>query len=652
MAVGGGGGTGIVRVAYATGALIGTGGIVTTSGSNTIHTFTTSGTFTVSQPTSTNSNPVITLNGSELIDKNVGDTWTEPGYSATDAEDGNLTASVTATGSVNTAVAGIYQLVYDVMDLQGAHAARVTRTVVVNSVNNYLQNSTYAYDANGNITQIVDASGTHGAKTANYTYDDLNRLIEASITNVPTGQTAYDQTYAYNAIGNITNKSDIGDYIYTGSSGTNYANPHAATTINGATNTYDKDGNLLTDGTLVNTWDYRDQLIQTVTGSTTSAYWYDHMGQRVKQSVIATTTTTTYYPNRLYNISGSTSTKNIFLLDGTLITTVTGTGTSTAISYIHTDHLGSISVATDQDGNIKDFTDYYPYGSSRLDEKSGADISRKYIGQEFDGVTALSYLNARYYDGRRGQFVSQDPVFWENSLNQNLKNPQSLNSYSYAENNPIVKSDPSGKCVGPLVAVCIGGGVGAAGGIISQALSDYSTGEFGQRTWQENMETYGVAVVSGATVGAGTAAAILAAPVGIAGTMLVSGTAGTLTAGTTYLGNRVLGQSTDLANLVVGSGMSALTAGTLKNFPQVSGRNPNFNTRAFYTGAHAQRQAAEELFSNGVNMFGQAVNRFVSSQNYSTGSSIGGASLSSLAQQLQSLVGSLNSLVSSLSNSR
>jgi RHS repeat-associated protein len=54
-------------------------------------------------------------------------------------------------------------------------------------------------------------------------------------------------------------------------------------------------------------------------------------------------------------------------------------------------------------------------------------------------------LNARYYDSTRGQFLSQDPIFLSSS--QNLADPQSLNSYSYSEGNPIVKSDPSGKYV-------------------------------------------------------------------------------------------------------------------------------------------------------------------------------------------------------------
>jgi len=331
-------------------------------------------------------------------------------------------------------------------------------------------------------------------------------------------------------------------------------------------------------------------------------------------------------------------------------TTDGGESSTTTVAYIHPDHLGGTNAITDDAGDVVQTLDYYPYGTKRIE--SGQDLSqREYIGQYYDEDTALSYLNARYYDGARGQFTSQDPVFWEDPLRQNLQNPQSLNSYSYAENNPIVKSDPTGRCVGPLVAVCIGGGVGAIGGIANQAFNDYLTGEFGERSLREDFKTYGVAATQGAIVGAGTAGAILLAPVGIAGTAIVGGTAGTLTVGTTYGGNYLLNKPTDPTNAIVGGTVSALTAGTLRTLPQVVGRNPNFGTQAFYTGAHTQRQATEEFFSNSVNTFAQTANRFISTQNYSAGTSNGGGGSSSLVQQLQSLVSSLKGLVSSLSSS-
>ncbi len=81
---------------------------------------------------------------------------------------------------------------------------------------------------------------------------------------------------------------------------------------------------------------------------------------------------------------------------------------------------------------------------------------RIYIGQEYDVDTGLSYLNARYYEGSRGQFISQDPIFvamGDNykirqkvgiSLEELLTDPQQLNSYAYGRNNPLRYSDPDG----------------------------------------------------------------------------------------------------------------------------------------------------------------------------------------------------------------
>src|SRR5262249_1694250 len=93
---------------------------------------------------------------------------------------------------------------------------------------------------------------------------------------------------------------------------------------------------------------------------------------------------------------------------------------------------------------------------------------------ERDRGTGLDYMMARYYSGAHGQFISQDPVFWEIGLTPDgktaLSDPQSQNSYSYARDNPITKSDPLGRDaysysllnatgeVGPTVFGFYGGG--------------------------------------------------------------------------------------------------------------------------------------------------------------------------------------------------
>ena len=93
--------------------------------------------------------------------------------------------------------------------------------------------------------------------------------------------------------------------------------------------------------------------------------------------------------------------------------------------------------------------DYFPFGAIRLDTKpegSAFNEQRKFIGQEFDPDTGLNYLNARYYNSAIARFTSQDPVSLA-TPEKLLQDPQQLNFYSYARNNPIILSDPTGKTI-------------------------------------------------------------------------------------------------------------------------------------------------------------------------------------------------------------
>ncbi len=312
---------------------------------------------------------------------------------------------------------------------------RMIAKVTTIAGSSHAQDLAYTYDANGNVTRIVDASSTSTSKTANYTYDSLNRLTSAAITNVASGQSAYTENYAYDAIGNITSKNGQA-YTY---SQTGYANPHAVTSIGSTTFTYDNNGNELTKGTsLTNTWDYNNRLTQSVSGSTTVTYAYDASGQRIKYSK---GTTTSYYPSKYYNTDGTTQKKHIFA-NGIEIGVVTGTGSSAIVRYIHTDHLTGSNIITNSSNTADETLDYYPFGSIRIDSGSFNE-QRKFAGHEYDSDTSLSYMNARYYDSAIGRFVSQDLLAMRNS-EKVLQDPQSLNYYAYSRNNPLVNIDPTG----------------------------------------------------------------------------------------------------------------------------------------------------------------------------------------------------------------
>lgn len=160
----------------------------------------------------------------------------------------------------------------------------------------------------------------------------------------------------------------------------------------------------------------------------------------IASPVAADTTTTTIYPSKFYNTDGVTETKHIFA-NGEEVGNVSGTGTEAVTRYVHTDQLTSSNIVTNALGDIDETLDYFPFGSLRMDSGPYSD-QRKFIGQEYDSDTGLNYLNSRYYDSSIGKFISEDPSFL--GLKFNLDNPQETNSYSYAGNNPITGSDPTG----------------------------------------------------------------------------------------------------------------------------------------------------------------------------------------------------------------
>src|SRR5262249_17421858 len=111
----------------------------------------------------------------------------------------------------------------------------------------------------------------------------------------------------------------------------------------------------------------------------------------------------------------STTTEYVFNGDSLVATidqqTAGGNATGTAKTrYIHPDHLGSTNVVTDENGNLVQTLDYYPYGSTRVSVGTSTNEKRRFIGQ-FTDDSALGYLQARYYEASRGQFLSQDPSF-------------------------------------------------------------------------------------------------------------------------------------------------------------------------------------------------------------------------------------------------
>jgi RHS repeat-associated protein len=286
-----------------------------------------------------------------------------------------------------------------------------------------VQDLAYTHDATGNITAITDAVWT-GSRT--FTYDARNRLTRAiGSFGPPSGglPTAADETYTFDAIGNITEKAGI-VYAYS-----DLLHPSAVTaTSDGRVYTYDANGNTLNGAGRALAWDADNRLSAvTIQGGNSAAYAYDAAGQRVRKTV--DTTTVTRYPFGGYEI----------LPDGTVIKRFAGIAkksTGTVLFY-HLDHLGGTNVITNAAGTKVQLVEYDPWGKVSRSEGDG-EASLRFTGQRLDPESGLMYYGGRYYDPVLGRFISPDPFV------QAPGDPQALNRYSYVRNNPVNFTDPTG----------------------------------------------------------------------------------------------------------------------------------------------------------------------------------------------------------------
>ncbi|MFY0565416.1 FG-GAP-like repeat-containing protein [Archangium lansingense] len=280
----------------------------------------------------------------------------------------------------------------------------------------------YGYDAGGRVTSM--SSATNSLSNLGYGYDALNRL-----TSVTGNQS---QAFSYDALGNITWNSQVGNYQY--ADGTHR---HAATVAGGNTYTYDANGHLVSGGGRTLTWDADNRLASVTTASGTTAFAYDATGQRVVKSGPSGVTR---YFGALVELGSRGFAKNYYA--GPLLV---ARRDAIGPTWYHQDHLGSVRALTNQAGQKVASYDYSAFGATVASSTTGALVanSRGYGGHEVD-ETGLVYMNARYYDPQLGRFISPD------ALVPSSGNPQALNRYAYVYNNPISNTDPTGHV--PVVA--------------------------------------------------------------------------------------------------------------------------------------------------------------------------------------------------------
>jgi RHS repeat-associated protein len=340
-----------------------------------------------------------------------------------------------------------------------------------------MQDWSFTYDEAGNLrtrarstpTELADSIETFG-------YDSLDRLTTTG-TNYPSAPWLNGtDSYEYNYSGNITKKN--GDpYTY----GNCNAGPHAVCSVGGIDQfVYDANGNMTSGNHRTVGYNPSNKPIHiesqpsSLPGSTTATvdFIYGADGQRVVQSVgtvdggesartvyvglggtgksiyertthVTSSATTVEHVHFLY--AGGAHGGNAFALY-VATSDVSGNVSDAATKYYHFDHLGSVTAMSDANGRVVgpssgggDATVFrYDAWGARRDSGNQQVGHREFTSHETIPDVGLVNMNGRVYDPVLGRFLTPDPSV------QFVANLQSYNRYSYAANNPLRYTDPTG----------------------------------------------------------------------------------------------------------------------------------------------------------------------------------------------------------------
>ncbi len=287
--------------------------------------------------------------------------------------------------------------------------------------------------ATGNLTQRQDK--TRAQKVETFTYDNLNRLLTTSFFH---GGSSTN----YLPNGNIDFKSDVlavnNHYAYSST------HPNAIEKIENSV------GNI---SSLIQTTDYNafNKIShigeETNTSDLYFSYGVDQQRKKMETKINNSLTSTKYYTAGFEReIAGSVTTDWNYISGGdglaAIYHVVNGTGT---LYWVAKDHLGSIMGLYNQSGVMVEEFSYDAWGRRRKPTNwsySGitlpALITRGYTGHEHLDKFAIINMNGRLYDPVLGRMFSPDIYV------QNASSTQSLNRYTYCNNNPLKYTDPDG----------------------------------------------------------------------------------------------------------------------------------------------------------------------------------------------------------------
>jgi RHS repeat-associated protein len=302
--------------------------------------------------------------------------------------------------------------------------------------------TTFTYDAANRIMQIVDVANgsqflnlTYGRDAGNqlssdnsttYGYDANNRVIGASTSTA-------QMSYSYDAGDNVAravNGSNITTNVYDAGN-----QLQTATTMNGSTQVqkftygYDPNGNRISRTDVNNTltnygWDQAGRL--TSYGSS-ATYSYNGDGDRLSKTVSGLAEPFVLdIAEGLALILKDGSVSYVTGPDGLPLEQVSGA----TVTYYHQDQLGSTRALTNSSGAIVASYTFDAFGNL-VSTPPAFSNPFQFAGQYTDAESKLLYLRARYYEP--AGFLSRDPA-----------TDETREPYSYTEQNPTNRVDPSG----------------------------------------------------------------------------------------------------------------------------------------------------------------------------------------------------------------